>query len=156
MCRGVTRLDDAWGKTSLAPPCSNLRPCGSKCTVLKKVLMTLWLFGPPQWFGIRGIEPPCPLSLRLLWCAIKIGKIPKIINFSIPNIMTFYSMNICNFRTQYGIGLTQTANKGYWRHFGLFRVFCAIFMLVPRVSSAWICVCFANNKTFPTLNKLLF
>jgi len=33
--------------------------------------------------------------------------------------MNFYSMNICNFRTQqaYRLDLTQTANKGYWRHF---------------------------------------
>ena len=141
-------------EASLALPRSNLRPFGSKCTVLMKVLMTLWLFGPPQWFGTRGIVPPCPLSLRLWWCAIKFGKIPKIINVSIPNVMTFYSMNICNF--QYGIGLAQTANKGYWRHFGLLHVFFVISMPVPRVSSALTCVCFANNKTFPTLNKLLF
>ena len=118
-------------ETSLAPPCSNLRPFGSKCTVLKKVLMTLWLFGPPQWFGTRGIVPPCPLSLRLWWCAIKIRKIPKIINFSIPNVMTFYSMNICNFRTQYGIGLAQTA-KGYWRHFGLLRVVFVSFLCLSH------------------------
>ena len=101
--------------------------------------------------------PPCPLLLRLWWCAIKIGKIPKIINVSIPNVMTFYSVNICNFRTQYGIGLAQTSNKGSWRHFGLLRVFfVSRFMPLPRVSSAWTCVCFANNKTFPKLNKLLF
>jgi len=117
-------------ETSLAPPCSNLRPFGSKCTVLKTVLMTLWLFVPPQWFGTRGIVPPCPLSLRLWWCATKIGKIPKIINVSIPNVMTFYSMNICNFRTQYCIGLAQTANKVYWRHFGL-RVFLCYFYACP-------------------------
>jgi len=44
--------------------------------------------------------------------------------------MTFYSMNICNFRTQYCIGLAQTANKGYWRHFGL-RVFLCYFYACP-------------------------
>jgi len=61
-------------EASLAPPCLNLRSFGSKCTVLKKVLMTLLgLFGPPQWFGARGFVPPAP-SLRL-WCyAMKIGK----------------------------------------------------------------------------------
>jgi len=36
-------------EASLAPPCSNLRSFGSKCTVLKKVLMSLLvLFGLPQ------------------------------------------------------------------------------------------------------------
>jgi len=37
---------------------------------------------------------------------------PKMIRFSRPNIMDFYSMNICNFPTQYGKDLAQTANKG--------------------------------------------
>ena len=62
-------------ETNLVPPCSNLRSFGSKCTVSKIVLMTLlWLFGPQQWFGARGIVPPCPPSLHL-WCySIKIGK----------------------------------------------------------------------------------
>jgi len=36
--------------------------------------------------------------------------------------MCFYYKHICNFRTKYGIGLVQTANKGYWRHFVFFRV----------------------------------
>jgi len=27
--------------------------------------------------------------------------------------MNFYSMNICNFQTKYGMDLAQTANKGY-------------------------------------------
>jgi len=127
-------------ETSLAPPCSNLRPFGSKCTVLKKVLITLWLFGPPQGFGTRGIVPPCPHSLRLWWCAIKIGKIPKIINFSIPNVMTFFSMNNRNFRTQYGIGLAQTANKGYWRHFGLLIFLCHFYACSTRFFGVDLCL----------------
>jgi len=28
--------------------------------------------------------------------------------------MNLYSMNICNFRTQYGMDLAQTANTGCW------------------------------------------
>jgi len=39
-------------------PCLNLRSFGSNCTVLKKVLATLWLFGTPQWFGARGVPLP--------------------------------------------------------------------------------------------------
>jgi len=59
-------------ETSLAPPCSNLRSFGSKCTVLKQVLVTLlWLFGP---IGRPGNCDPLYPSFRL-WChAIKIGK----------------------------------------------------------------------------------
>jgi len=61
--------------TSLPPSCPNVRSLGSKCTVLKKVLITLLgLSSPSQWFGAREIVPPCPPSLRL-WCyAMKIGK----------------------------------------------------------------------------------
>jgi len=40
-------------EASLAPPCSNLRTFGSKCTVLKKVLVTLFvLYGASQTFGV--------------------------------------------------------------------------------------------------------
>jgi len=31
--------------------------------------------------------------------------------------MDFYIMRICTFRTQCGMGLVQTANKGYCQHF---------------------------------------
>ena len=110
-------------ETSLAPPCSNLRLFGSKCTVSKKVLMALLLlFGLPQWFGAWGIVPPCPHSLRPWWCSIKIVKFSENKQFSSPNVMNFYSMTICNFQTQYGMDLAQTANKGYWRHFRFLRV----------------------------------
>ena len=40
--------------------------------------------------------PLSPLVTPLVMCN-KNRKIPKIINFSIPNVMTFYSMNIRNF-----------------------------------------------------------
>ena len=54
-------------KTSFPPPCSNLRSFGSKCTVLKKVLMTLLeRFGSPQWFGDRGIVPLAPIVTSLV------------------------------------------------------------------------------------------
>ena len=39
----------------------HFRSFGRKCTVFKKVLATLQgLFDAPQWFGVRGIVPPCP------------------------------------------------------------------------------------------------
>ena len=59
-------------EASLALPCSNLRSFGTKCTVLKKVLVTLLgLFGtprsdstPPYGFGARELCPLDPPSLR--------------------------------------------------------------------------------------------
>ena len=72
------------------------------------IVVTFW---SPAAIRHPGNCAPLPLSLRLWWYVIKIGKIPKIINFSIPNVMTFNSMNIWNFRTRYGIGLAQTAKK---------------------------------------------
>jgi len=55
-------------EASVAPPCSNPRSSGSKCTVLKNVFVTLLgLYGaphsdwaPPLRFGARGIVPPLP------------------------------------------------------------------------------------------------
>ena len=50
-------------EASLAPPCSTLRSFGSKCTVLKKVLMTLLgLFGAP-----RSDSAPGELFPPFLW-----------------------------------------------------------------------------------------
>ena len=65
------RIEVRWHpgqEASLAPPYLNLRSFGSKCTELKKVLVTLLRpFGAPtviqrplQWFGARGIVPPLP------------------------------------------------------------------------------------------------
>ena len=141
-------------ETSLAPPCLNLRSFGSKCTVLKKVLMTLlWLFKPRSDSAPRELLAP---SLRLWRYTIKIGKCSENNQISKSENHEIYSMNICNFRTQYGMDLAQTADKGYWSHFVFFRIFFVSLLILPRVFSGWTCVCFANNKTFPTFKKLLF
>jgi len=60
--RDVTRCGGARGKKqlSLAPPCSNLRSFGSKCTVLKKVLVTL------LGLGSAPHSHPAPGELCLL------------------------------------------------------------------------------------------
>jgi len=54
------------------------------------------------------------------------------------------------------MGLAQTTNK---RLLAAFQVsscsFCVTSNPAPRVFSAWTCICFANNKTFPTFYKLL-
>jgi len=61
-------------ETSLPPPCSNLRSFGSKCSALKKVLMTLLGLFAPRSDSVPG--ELCPLAPSLhLWCfAMKIGK----------------------------------------------------------------------------------
>jgi len=46
--------------------------------------------------------------------------------------MNFYSMNICNFRTQYRMDLAQAANKGYWRHFKFLRVVFVSLLTLPH------------------------
>jgi len=46
--------------------------------------------------------------------------------------MNFYSKNICNFRTQYGMGHAQTANKGYWQHLRFFRVVFVSLLGLPH------------------------
>ena len=90
------------------------------------IVVTFW---QPVVNRRPGNCAPFPPSLRLWWYAIKTGKFTKINKFSSPNVMNFYSMNICNFRTQYGVNLAQTANKGYCRHFRFLRVvFCVTSM----------------------------
>jgi len=59
------RNDAIWRpgqEASLAPSCSNLRSLGSKCSVLKKVLVT-WsgLFGAAAVIPGPGIVPSFPL-----------------------------------------------------------------------------------------------
>jgi len=46
--------------------------------------------------------------------------------------MNFYSINISNFQTQYGMDLAQTANKGYWRHFRFLRVVFVPLLCLPN------------------------
>ena len=59
------RSEDRWRPglgARLASPCSNVRFFGSKCTELKKVLVTLLgLFGASQWFSARRIVSPFPI-----------------------------------------------------------------------------------------------
>jgi len=59
-------------ETSLAPPCSNLRSFGSKCTVLKKCLWQCCDFWPPAVIRRPGNCTPLLPSLRLCCYAIKI------------------------------------------------------------------------------------
>jgi len=60
-------------EASLAPPCSNLRSFGSKCTVLKKVLVTLLrLFGAPAVIHRPGNCGNCSGPLQVLTQALRV------------------------------------------------------------------------------------
>jgi len=94
------------------------------------IVVTFW---PPAVIRRPGNCVPLPSSLHF-WCyAIKIGKITE--NKQIPNVMAFYSMNICNFRTQCHMDLAQIANKSYWRHFKFLRV---VFVSLPILHHAFL------------------
>ena len=146
-------------ETSLAFPCSNLKSFGSRCTVLKKVIMALlWLFGLPQWFGALGIVPPCSLVTPLVKC----NKNRRIFQ----NKQTFKAeRHKLPFHEHLQFSNTIGLPHGFCtdcqqRLQAAFQVsscsFCVTSNPAPRVFSAWTCVCFANNEIFPTFNKLLF
>jgi len=72
--RGVTRLDSARGKKQVWAPCSNWRALGSKCTGLKKILVTLFGFlatrsdSGPHSDSAPGELPPLVTPLRPYKC----------------------------------------------------------------------------------------
>ena len=148
------------GDTSLAPPCLNLRSFGSKCVVLKKVFMTLlWLYAPVVIRRQRNCAP-LPLSLRL-WCyVIKLGKFSEnkqIFRSERQELLFHEHLQFSNAV----LGLPHRACTDWQqRLLAAFQVsscsFCVTSNPAPRAVSAWTCVCFANNKTFLTFNKLLF
>jgi len=145
-------------ETSLAPPCSNQRPFRSKCTVLKKsayvIVGTFWLSAVIRRSGNCA---PLPPSLRL-WCyAIKIGKFSenKHIFKSEHHELLFHEH--LQFSNTIRHGSCTDCQQRLLAAFQVFSCsFCVTSMPAPRVFSAWTCVCFSNNKTFPTFNKLLF
>ena len=143
-------------RKSLAPPYSNLRSFGSKCTVLKKCLWHCCEFWPPQWFGVWGIFP-LSYSLRL-WCyAIKIGKCSenKQIFISKRHELLFHKHLQFSNTTRHGF-CTDCQQKLLAAIQVSSCSFCVTSMPAPRVFLAWTCVCFANNETVSTFNKLLF
>jgi len=157
MCRGVTRLDGAWDKKKVWRP--HIRTWGLwEANVLfwKSAYGIVVSFAPPQWFGVRGIFLLLP-SLRL-WCyAIKIGKcsenkqifISKCHELLFHKHLQFSNTIRHGFCTDYQQKLLVAIQVSSCS-------FCVTSMPVPRVFLAWTCVCFANNKTFSTFNKLLF
>ena len=120
-------------KTSLALPCSNLRSFGSKCTVVKEVLMSLlWLFGPPQWFGVRGIVPLAPLVTPLVMCNKNRKIFRKETNFQVRTSRTSipWTSGIFEHNTPWPCNCTH-CQQGYWRHFMFLRVVFVSLLCLP-------------------------
>ena len=67
--------------------------------------------------------------------------------------MYFFCTYICKLRTQFDMGLVQTANKGYWRNSDIFVYISCCFSTCPLVFWRRTCVCFWNNETFSTFNS---
>ena len=157
MCRGVTRLDGAWGKKHVWRP--HVRTCGlpKANVVLKNCLWHCCPFWSPRMIQRPGNCALLPHSLRL-WCyAIKIGKCSenKHIFISKCHELLFHKHlqfsntirhGICTDYQQRLLAAIQVSSCS----------FCVTSMPAPRVFLAWTYVCFANNKTFPTFKKLLF
>jgi len=143
-------------RNKFGAPCSNLRYFGRKCTVLKKCLWHCCEFWPPRRDSAVGELCPFAPSLRLWRYAIKIGKCSENkqifmserhellfhAHLQFPNTIRHGSCTDCQQRLLAALQISSCS-------------FCVTSMPAPRVFLAWTCVCFANNKTFPTFNKLL-
>jgi len=100
-------------ETSLPHPCSNLRSFGSKCSVLKKVLMTLLGLFSPHSDSVLGELRPLAPSL-CLWChAMKIGKFSESKQIFKSERHELLFREHLQFSNTISHDLAQTANKGY-------------------------------------------
>jgi len=118
------------------------------------IVVTFW---SPAVIRRQGNCAPLPPSLRL-WCyATKIGKFSenKQIFKSERHELVFHEHLQFSNTIRHG-----SCTDCQQRLLAAFQVsacsFCVTSMPAPYVFSPWTCVCFANNKTFPTFNKLLF
>jgi len=153
MCIVQGRNEVRWRpgqETGLAPPCSNLRSFGSKCTVLKKSAHDIvGNFEPPAVIRYPGNCALLPSSLRLWYYAMKIGKIPK-----------GNKLFITSERHEH-LQFSKTVRHGsrtdcQQRLQTAFQVSSCSSLPLPCLPHAFLrrgTVCFANNKSFRTLNK---
>jgi len=157
MWRGVKRLDGAWDKKQVWRPMLEPEVFRKKMYCFEKVLMALlWVLAPRRDSAVGELCPFAP-SLRLWRYAIKIGKCSENkqifmserhellfhAHLQFPNTIRHGSCTDCQQRLLAALQISSCS-------------FCVTSMPAPRVFLAWTCVCFANNKTFPTFNKLLF
>jgi len=136
---------------SLPPLCSNIRSFGSKCTVLKKSACHCWYFLTSRSDSAPGELCPLAPSLRL-WCyVIKIGKLSE-------------SKPIFKSERHEHLQFSNTIRHGsctecQQRLLAAFQVSLFSFVSLLCLRPAFFRrgpVCFVNNKSFRTFNKLLF
>ena len=132
MCRGVTRLDGAWDKKKVWRP--HIRTWGiwQENVLFWKSAYGIVMSFAPTVIRRPGNIPLAPLVTSLVLCYKNRKNVPKINKFSYPNVMNFYFKKICNFRTQYGMDLAQTASKGCWRQFRFLRVVFVSLLCLPH------------------------
>jgi len=116
--------------------------------------VTLWLHAVIRCPGICSLLSS---ALRLCCYAIKIGKISenKQIFKSERHELLFHEHLQFSNAIRHG-SCTDCQQRLLTAFQASSCSFCVISMPTPHFFSAWICVCFADNKTFPTFNKLLF
>ena len=152
MCRGVTRLDGAWDKKKVWRP--HIRTWGlwEANVLFWKSAYGIVSFGPPQWFGVRGIFP-LPHSLRL-WCyAIKIGKCSENKQIFISERHELLFHKHLQFLNTILHGCCTDCQP---RLLAVIQVsscsFCVTCMPAPRVFLAWSCVSNIQQVTFLRLD----
>jgi len=128
-----TRLDGAWGEKQVWRPHVHTWDLSEPTVLFYK--KCLWHYC--DFLATSSIRRPrkcAPLSSRYVSGAMqqKSEIFSKKGKFSNPNVINFYFMNICSFRTQYGVHHEQTANKSYWRHFRFLRVVCHFYACPTR------------------------
>jgi len=82
MCRGLTRLDGAWGKTKFGPPMFEPEVFRKQMYCFAKsaydIVVTFW---PPVVIRRPGIVFPCPPRYTSGVMQSKLEKLPKINKF---------------------------------------------------------------------------
>ena len=136
VCRGVTRLDGAWGEKQVwRPYVRTWGLFGNKCTVLKQVLYDIVLtFWSPAMIRRPGNCAALLPSLRL-WCySTKIRKFSenKQIFKSERHELLFREHLQFSNTIAYRMDLAQTVNKGYWRQFKFLRVGFVSLQILPH------------------------
>ena len=156
MCRDVTRLDGAWDKKKVCRP--HIRTWG---LWEANVLFCKSAYGVVVSFAPRSIRRPGNIPLAQLVTSLVLCK--NIGKFSENKQIFIYKRHELLFHEH--LQFSNTIRHGFCtdcqqRLLAAIQVSSCSFyvtsMPAPRVFLTRTCVCFANNQTFPTFNKLLF
>jgi len=134
-------------EAGLTPTCSNLRSFGSKCTVLKKVLVTLLgLFRALRSHSAANeLFPLCPPSLRPCFTLILAGHI----------YMSFFRCFVCNlwflFTVRVNVVFSRVTSS-LWKYFFLVGLHSSVyiinFLLGANCMCSWVSYLFDCKPRF--------